>query len=401
MSMRLIQAGFLLVLAGCGSQPIAAQATGLPFTVTQIATFSSPWAMAFLPDGSALVTEKTGTLKHWKPGQMAINVTGVPRVLYGGQGGLLDVVLSPRFAQDRTIYLTYSEPQAVGGSSLALARATLDSSANRITSLQVIWRDPEGGNGGQFGAIVVFAPDGQSLFLSSGERQRFTPAQDMSQPLGKILHLTLDGRPAAGNPWAGQAGASGVKVTDPPADSEAAKTATGRTFVWPGINITPAQTWSLGHRNSYGLAFTPDGRLWETEMGPKGGDELNLILAGRNYGWPLASNGQNYNGVPIPSHASRPQFEAPKLYWVPSVSPTSLMVYSGSLFSQWKGNGFIGTLSGQALIRVVFNGASAAKAEQWAMGRRIRFVAQGPDGAIYLLEDEGPLVRLTPTQRRR
>lgn len=396
MGKRLIQAGILLVLAGCGSQPTAAQGTAPPFQVTSLANFRSPWAMAFLPDGSALVTEKTGALKHWKQGQSPTNVSGVPRVLYGGQGGLLDVVLSPRFDQDRTIYLTYSEPQAVGGSSLALARATVDSTASRLSNLQVIWRDPEGGNGGQFGAIVTFAPDDRSLFLSSGERQRFTPAQNMSQPLGKILHLTLDGQPAPGNPWAGQVGASGVIVTDPPADTEAAKTATGRTFVWPGPNRTPAQTWSLGHRNPYGLAFTPDGRLWETEMGPKGGDELNLIVAGRNYGWGLASNGQNYDGVPIPSHASQPQYEAPKLYWVPSVSPTSLMIYSGSLFPQWKGSGFIGTLSGQALIRVVFSGDSASKAEQWSMGRRIRFVTQGPDGAIYLLQDDGPLLRLSP-----
>jgi len=149
---------------------------------------------------------------------------------------------------------------------------------------------------------VSFAPDGQSLFLSSGERQRFTPAQDPSQPLGKILRLTLDGKPALGNPFAGRAGAATVVVTDPPEDTVAARSVPGRRFTWPGPNLTPAETWTTGHRNPYGLAFAPDGRLWEHEMGPRGGDEVNLIVRGRNYGWPNASNGSNYDGVDIPDH---------------------------------------------------------------------------------------------------
>jgi glucose/arabinose dehydrogenase len=266
----------------------------------------------------------------------------------------------------------------------------------------VIWRDPAGGLGGQFGAIVVFSPDGRSLFLSSGERQRFTPAQDPNQPLGKILRLTLDGKPAPGNPWAGRAGAPTVLVTDPPRDTEAAKDAVGRRFTWPGPNLTPAETWSLGHRNPYGLAFDPAGRLWETEMGPRGGDELNLILPGRNYGWPNVSNGDNYDGVPIPDHRPGDGFEAPKLWWNPSISPTSLLIYSGKLFPQWKGSGLIGTLTGTGLIRVTLDGDRAEKAEQWDMGARIRFVGQGPDGAIYLLEDgsNGRLLRLEPVQTR-
>jgi glucose/arabinose dehydrogenase len=165
-----------------------------------------------------------------------------------------------------------------------------------------------------------------------------------------------------------------------------------------GPNLTPAATWSNGHRNPYGLAFTPDGRLWETEMGPRGGDELNLILPGRNYGWPIVSNGDNYDGTPIPDHPTQPRFEAPVLWWNPSISPSSLLVYGGHLFPQWQGSGFIGALSGQALIRVTFDGDRAHKAEQWDMGSRIRFVAQGPDGAIYLLEDGSPgrLLRLAP-----
>jgi glucose/arabinose dehydrogenase len=268
----------------------------------------------------------------------------------------------------------------------------------RLDGVQVIWHDPAGGRGGQFGAIILFAPDGKSLYLSSGERQRFTPAQDPNQPLGKILHLTLDGQPAPGNPGAGRTGGASFTVADPPENTEEAKTASGRRFTWPGPNPTPAETWSSGHRNPYGLAFTPDGKLWETEMGPRGGDELNLIQPGRNYGWPIVSNGDNYDGTPIPDHPTQPQYEAPKLWWNPSISPSSLLVYSGNLFPDWKGTGFIGALSGQALIHVVFHGDRASKAEQWDMGTRIRFVAQGPDGAIYLLEDGSPgrLLRLAP-----
>jgi glucose/arabinose dehydrogenase len=372
-----------------------------PFRVEEGGSFDSPWAIAFLPGSAdALVTEKGGALKLWRRGAAATAVAGVPRVAEVGQGGLLDVVVSPGFASDGLVYLTYSEPQQAGGSGLALARARLVRAGNaaRLEGLQVIWRDPAGGRGGQFGAILAFAPDGQSLFLSSGERQRFTPAQDPNQPLGKILHLTLDGKPAPGNPGAGRTGAASVPVFDPPENTGAAATARARTVALPGPNLTPAETWSSGHRNPYGLAFTPDGRLWETEMGPKGGDELNLIVAGRNYGFPVVSNGDNYDGTDIPDHPTQPRFEAPKLWWNPSISPSSLMIYSGNLFPSWKGSGFIGALSGEALIRVTFDGDRASKAEQYDMGTRIRFVAQGPDGAIWLLEDGSPgrLMRLVP-----
>jgi glucose/arabinose dehydrogenase len=406
---RFVQAGLVLLLSACGSSsPITAQPTSSStgtFKTTAVATFDSPWALAFLPGTrTAIVTEKPGQiwLVDVSSGRKQ-PVGGVPRVLFGGQGGLLDVVLSPTFAADQTVYLTYSEPSSNGGSGLALARAKLvrDASGARLDGLQVIWRDPAGGSGGQFGAIVVFAPDGRSLFLTSGERQRFTPAQSPSQPLGKILHLTPDGKPAPGNPWAGRLGAPSVVVTDPPEDTEAAKSAEGRRVIWPGPNLTPAETWTLGHRNPYGLAFAPDGRLWETEMGPRGGDELNLIERGRNYGWPVVSEGRNYDGVPIPPHSTHPEFVAPKLSWTPVISPTSLLIYSGNLFPQWKGSGFIGALSGKALVRVTFNGDTARKAEQWDVGARIRFVGQGPDGAIYLLEDgEGArLLRLEPAAR--
>lgn len=420
MSLRVFQICMLLVLAACGTSaktnsadaqaPAGAANLPLsqpPFASTAIATFDNPWAMAFLPGTStAIVTEKPGHiwLVDVRTGQKQ-SVGGAPQVVYHGQGGLLDVVLAPAFGSNGEVYLTYSEPSANGGSGLAMARAKLVRSAGaaRLDGMQVLWRDPAGGEGGQFGGIIAFAPDGQSLFLTSGERQRFTPAQDPSQPLGKILHLTLDGKPAPGNPWAGKLGASTVTVTDPPEDTEVAKHTSGRGVTWPGPNLTPAETWTTGHRCQYGLAFAPDGRLWETEMGPRGGDELNLIERGRNYGWPLVSEGKNYDGVPIPHHSTRPDIMPPKLYWAPSIAPTSLLIYTGHLFPQWKGDGFIGALAGKALIHVRIRGDTASKLEQWDMGHRIRFVGQGPDGAIYLLEDGsgGRLLKLSPDQARR
>ncbi len=415
MSLRFMQLGLALglALAACGTSATTADnssaastdQSAAPFAITPVATFDSPWAMSFLPGSSvAMVTEKPGRIWLVDVGTgRKQRVGGAPAVVYRGQGGLVDVVVGPTFASDALVYLTFAEPSPNGGSGLALARAKLvrDAQGARLSGLQVIWHDPAGGKGGQFGGIIAFAPDGQSLFLSSGERQRFTPAQDPSQPIGKILHLTLDGKPGPGNPLASGTGAAGVTITDPPEDTKGAQTAAGRRFAWPGPNVTPAETWSSGHRNPYGLAFDARGRLWETEMGPRGGDELNLILPGRNYGWPLVSEGENYDGVAIPKPASRPQFERAKLFWVPSVSPTSLMIYDGKLFPQWKGNGFIGSLSAQALIRVTFNGESATKVDQWDMGNRIRWVGQGPDGAIYLLEDgDGArLLRLTPARR--
>lgn len=431
MKMRGARYGMFFILAACGSaastnndatsqtggtakvsnDPLSnadpKQTASLPFMETPVATFDSPWAMAFLPGTSlGIVTEKPGRiwLVDIRSGARR-QVSGAPKVVLSDQGGLLDIALSPTFAADSLIYLTYAEPSNNGGSGLALARARLVRTAAgaHLEGLSLLWHDPEGGIGGQFGAIIAFAPDGRSLFLSSGERQRFTPAQDPSQPLGKILHLTLDGKAATDNPWAGHRGAATVIVTDPPQDTEAAAHAQGRMLKWSGPNLTPAETWTLGHRNPYGLTFDAQGRLWETEMGPRGGDELNLILKGKNYGWPLVSEGENYDGNPIPKPSTRPDLEPAKLFWVPSVSPTTLLIYSGNLFPQWKGNGFIGSLSGESLIRVTFSGDQAVKADRWDMGHRIRWVGQGPDGAIYLIEDQedARLLRLTPVHERR
>ena len=417
MSLRILQGLLLAGLAACGSSQGQSQATGGTaagaqaatdsFGTRAIATFNEPWAMAFLPGSGvrltnqALVTEKPG--KVWLVDVATgnkVEVSGVPAVRYGGQGGLLDIAAAPDFAGSRLVYLTFSKPTADGGSGLALARAELVQGREppRLQNVQILWTDPAGGEGGQFGGRIAFAPDGKSLFLSSGERQRFTPAQDASQPLGKILHLTLDGKPAPGNPWAGKVGAATVAIAEPPEDSEAAKNASGRTFRWPGPNMTPAETWTLGHRNPYGLAFAPDGRLWETEMGPQGGDELNLIQPGKNYGWPVVSNGENYNDVPIADQATQPRYEPPKVFWDPSISPGGLLIYSGDLFAGWKGDAIIPALSGEALIRVDIDGDGARKANQWPMNARIRSVVQGPSGEIYVLEDgdEGRLLRLDP-----
>jgi glucose/arabinose dehydrogenase len=404
----------LVLLAACGSSaPTNAQdangsseranvpASSPPFATAAVATFNAPWAMSFLPGSSmALVTEKGGRLWLIDVASGAKQeVAGAPDVVAKGQGGLLDVVVGPHFAQDGLVYLTFSEPSKNGGSQLALARGKLVRGGSpALQGLQVIWRNPTGGEGGHFGARIAFAPDGNSLFLSAGERQRFTPAQDPNLPMGKVLHLTLDGKPAPGNPGAGRTGAASLQVTDPPADSVAAKDAPSRTVAWPGPNLTPAETWTLGHRNPLGLAFAPDGRLWEIEMGPEGGDELNLIVKGRNYGYPNVSNGTNYNGVDIPDHRTGDGFEAPKAWWNPSISPADLLIYNGSLFPEWKGDALIPALSGEALIHVQISGDQAGNADEWAMGKRIRAADQGPDGAVYLLED-GPnarLLRLTP-----
>ena len=410
MSRNMAQAALFLAMAGCGassSTSADAPSADPPFTSVEVATFNSPWAMDFLPGSDvAIVTEKPGRiwLVDVSSGRKQA-VAGAPRVVVSSQGGLLDAVVSPTFASDGEVYLTYSEPSRNGGSGLALARAQLVRSANAadLQNLQVLWRDPAGGEGGQFGARIAFAPDGQSLFLSSGERQRFTPAQDPGQPLGKILHLTLGGKPAPGNPIAGRTGAATVTITDPPDDTEVAKRTSGRRFTWPGANVTPSETWSSGHRNPLGLAFAADGRLWETEMGPSGGDEVNLILPGRNYGWPNASNGSNYDGVEIPDHRAGDGYEPPKVWWNPSISPAGLIIYSGEMFPQWKGDALFGALSGEALVHVRIRGNQASKADQWPMGHRIREVEQGPRGEVYVLEDGSGarLLRLTPVQPRR
>jgi glucose/arabinose dehydrogenase len=405
--MKLVSAVMLLALMAtrvdaqinAGEQ---ASEKSLPFTMTPVATFNLPWRIAFLPDGRMLITEKVGHL--WVVTQQGekTEVAHVPEVLYGGQGGMLGVYTSPHYAHDHYVYLTYSEPGEPGGSSLALARAQISIGKfyASLEGLQVIWRDGERGKGGQFGAAIAFAPDGKSLFLTVGDRQRMTSAQDPNQPLGKILHLTLDGKPAPDNPMAGKTGAASVDVIDPPRDTEAAKTApVVRTYTFPGPNLTPAETWSMGHRTPYGLAFAPDGRLWELEHGPKGGDELNLIEPGKNYGWPLVSYATNYDGVPIASPDTRSDLTKPVIYWTPVIAPGNMVFYKGKVFPAWKGSALIGGLATKSLSRITFDGQGGAKpAERWDVEHRIRDVAVAPNGTVWLLEDANPgaLFRVTP-----
>lgn len=344
-----------------------------PFTTTVVADFDAPWAMTFLPDGRMLVTEKKGQLLLVSAdGKDRQVVSGTLPVDSVGQGGLMDVVLAPGFAKNRLVYFSFSESGAEG-KGVVLARGKLvEKPALVLEGVEILHRaTPYVRGSGHYSGRIAFSPDGKYLFYANGERQKFTPAQDPKMSLGKVLRLTLDGKPAPGNPLAAQ-------------------------------GFDPA-IWSYGHRNLLGLAFDAQGRLWEQEMGPEGGDEVNLIEPGKNYGWPRVSYGRNY-GAPtddIPDHAPGDGFEPPKVWWNPVISPGGLMIYSGKMFPQWRGDAFIGGLSSQALIRVDLNGASATKGDQWEMGARIREVEQGPDGAIWLLEDggqgsQGRLLKLTP-----
>ena len=374
----------------------------LPFTMTTVSTFELPWRLAFLPDGRMLITEKVGPV--WLVSQQGqkIPVANTPPVYWQGQNGMLGVFVSPGYATDQRIYLTYVEPGDYGGG-LALARAKLNATATsaRLGEFEVLWRQMPKGKGGQEGGQIAFSPDGQYLFLTVGDRQRFTPAQDPDQPEGKILRLTLDGKPAPGNPNFGKTGAATIPLIDPPADTEAAKTAkVVSSYTFPGPNMTPAETWTSGHRTPYGMAFSPTGELWEVEHGPRGGDELNLIEKGKNYGWPLVSYGQNYNGVAIASPDTRPDLAKPVLYWVPVIAPGNLMFYRGTqTFPQWNGSGFISGLVTMTLNRLIFDGHGGARtAERWGVGHRIRDVEQGPDGSLWMLEDANPgaLIHVTP-----
>src|SRR5919206_3139039 len=350
-----------------------------------------------------LVTEKVGPV--WlvsATGEKISPVANTPPVYWQGQNGMHGVFISPRYATDQSIYLTYAEPGDYGGG-LALARAKLNITdvTARLENFEVLWRQMPKGKGGQEGAQVAFSPDGQYLFLAVGERQRFTPAQDPDQPHGKILRLTLDGKPAPGNPDFGKTGAATIPLIDPPSDTEAAKNAkVVSTYTFPGPNMTPAETWTMGVRTPYGMAFSPSGELWEVEHGPAGGDELNLIEPGKNYGWPLVSYGNNYNGVPIPKPDTRPDLTKAVIYWVPVIAPGNLMFYHGTqTFPQWNGSGFIGGMGTQSLNRILFDGKGGAKlAERWSVGKRIRDVAEAPDGSLWMVEDANPgaLIHVTP-----
>lgn len=342
---------------------------GTRLEVTGIASFDEPWAMTFLPDGSMLVTEKAGSLQQVTADGTSHSVSGLPDVDSGGQGGLGDVILHPEFASNRMIYISYAEAGDGGTRGAAVARGTLSEDGTSLEGLEVIWRQqPKVTGRGHYSHRLAFSPDGK-LFITSGERQKQTPAQDMDQALGKVIRLNADGSLPDGNPFQDQ--------------GELAKT-----------------FWSVGHRNMLGIAFDGEGRLWTTEMGPRHGDELNLTLPGTNQGWPVVSEGNHYSGANIPNHDTRPEFNPPEAFWVPTIAPAGLVIYSGEMFPQWQGDALIGGLASQALIRVDIERDAATEAERFDMGQRIREVEQGPDGAIYLLEDGqgGRMLRLTPAK---
>lgn len=369
---NLTRPGFAVVLlALCGA--VSSTATAQAFVSTPMAQFSEPWAMTFVPDGRLLVTEKRGQLRVYTVGGSTATVTGVPAVSYGGQGGLGDVVLHPGFAANNLIYFSFAEAGANNTRGTAVARARLTLSpqgGGSLSNVQVIWRQvPKVTGGNHFGGRIAFGADGR-LWITSSERFQFQPAQEMNTNLGKIVRLNDDGSIPSDNPFASQGGVA-------------------------------AQIWSLGHRNVYGLTFDSQGRLWSHEMGPRGGDELNIVERGSNYGWPIVSNGDHYDGRVIPDHNTRPEFNAPELWWNPVISPAGLIFYDANLFPQWRGNAFIGGLSARALIRVQISGTTAREVQRLNLNQRIREVEQGPDGAIWVLEDQqsgsgGRLLRLTP-----
>ena len=404
--MKLLKRAIPLILATAAwaQTNVGAQKpeAALPFNLTTTATFGLPWRIAFLPDGRMLITEKIGPI--WlvsAQGEKIAPLGGTPPVYWQGQNGMLGIFVSPNFAKDESVYITYIEPGEYGGSQV-LARAKLNTGrAARLIDLTVLWRQMPRGKGGQAGGQIAFSPDGQYIYMTVGDRQRMVPAQDPDQPVGKILRLTLDGKPAPGNPNFGKTGASTISLIDPPRDTEVAKTAkVVSTYTFPTPNLTPAETWASGFRAPYGLAFSPTGELWEVEHGPRGGDELNLIEKGKNYGWPVVSFGKNYNEVPIPSHDSRPEFTKPVLYWVPVIAPGNLMFYKGKkTFPQWDGSGFISGMATQAIQRVIFDGKGGAKtAERYEIGKRIRDIEQAPDGSLWMIEDANPgaLIHITP-----
>lgn len=364
-----------LLAASCGpsaagdSAPASAEQRDA-FGVTPIATLDEPWAMTLLPDGkTALITEKAGRI--WmvslKDGSKRV-VGGAPKVDYGGQGGLGDVQLAPDFTTSGRVYLTWAEagPDNTRGAALGLA-TLVQSPAPRLADLKVIWRQtPKVTGRGHYSHRIAFSPDGRFLFLSSGERQKFTPAQDLSNNLGKVLRLNLDGTPASGNPFANKGGVG-------------------------------AQIWSYGHRNVLGLKFDAQSRLWDLEHGPAGGDELNLVEPGKNYGWPLVSDGDNYDGTPIPRNRTRPDLAGPAISWNPVIAPGDFIFHSGKMWPEWKGQALIAALGAQGLVRVRIDGDKASEQARYPLGNRIREIVEAPDGALLVLEDRsgGRLLRLS------
>ncbi len=369
-----------MALASCANaetgETAAAVAEGTPFAVAEMGSFEEPWAIAFAPGTPVLfVTEKSGSLKFLDTATGTIGtVSGLPQVAYGGQGGLGDIAFLASEASDvlgrRTVYLSWAEAGPDDTRGAVVGKGTLvcgEAETCTIEGLAVIWRQtPKVTGRGHYSHRISISPDGRYLFIASGERQKMQPAQDTTNNLGSIVRLNLDGTAAAGNPMADKGGVT-------------------------------AEIWSYGHRNILGLDWDAAGRLWEIEHGPAGGDELNLVQPGANYGWPLRSNGDHYNGDPIPDHEASDGFAQPALSWTPVIAPGDMLIYSGTMFAPWKGQALIPGLGSQALVRVAFDGETAREVARYEMAARLRSVEQGPDGAIWIAEDGkgGRVLKLT------
>ncbi|MGQ0476202.1 PQQ-dependent sugar dehydrogenase [Acinetobacter variabilis] len=343
----------------------AAKTTQQAYKVEEFTQLNEPWALTELPDQRLLITERSGKLKLFNPANRSTQtVQGIPQVAYGGQGGLGDIALHPDFVKNQWVYLSYAE-QGQGGYGAVVVRGKLDltKSTPQLTQIKKIWTQvPKFSSGqGHYGHRIIFGSDNK-LWISSGERQQFNPAQDMNSNAGKIIRLNDDGSIPSDNPFMSQ--------------GEIAK-----------------QVWSLGHRNPLGLAFDPQGQLWVIEMGPKGGDELNKVIKSKNYGYPIVSNGDHYDGKPIPDHSTRPEFEAPALDWTPVISPSDLLFYTGNSFPQWKNKAIATGLSSQAMIVIDTIQSPVKEIQRLDMKERIRGAIQAKDGSLWVIED-GPKAKL-------
>lgn len=357
--------------------------------IERLAKLSEPWGMTWLPDGRLLVTEKPGRLRIYSNGKIGEPVSGLPAIDYYAQGGLLDVEVDPGFANNGLVYIYFVEAAEQqpdvkkdngdprfgqlqdstdvtlkGG---AVARGRLE--GNEMKDVKIIWRQmPKMIGRGHFGGRLVIATDGK-LFITSGDRQRFEPAQDLNGNLGKMVRINTDGTIPKDNPFTNK-------------------------------NGTKSDIWSLGHRNPLGAAINPTTKqLWIHEMGPMHGDEINIPQRGKNYGWPVTSNGDNYDGSRIPDHETMPKFAGPAYYWHPAVSPSGLIFYTGTLFKDWKNNALLGSFNSEALVRLTLNGNKVISEERIWLHRRIRDVIQANDGSVWLITDakDAELIRLTPT----
>lgn len=374
----------VLALASCANansgdsdeMSVAAGDATVTMSTEAMGTFDQPWAIEFAPGTEMIfITEKPGTMKFMNTATGTVGtVSGVPEVAFGGQGGLGDIAFLESEANEelgtRAIYLSWAEMGEDNARGAVVGKGTLSCSSDTecaIDGLEVIWRQaPKVEGRGHYSHRILFSPDEQYMFVASGDRQKLTPAQDNTNTIGTIVRLNLDGTPAEGNPFADENGVT-------------------------------AEIWSYGHRNILGMDWDMDGQLWEIEHGPGGGDELNLVAEGANYGWPTRSYGNHYDGRPIPDHTEDDGFVKPAAHWTPVIAPGDMIIYKGDMFGPWKGDALIAGLRSEALVQIKLDGDQATEIARHEVGGRLRSVEQGPDGAIWVAEDgpDGRLIKLS------